>query len=1581
MKDFLQRIEKLSPKQLVLLALDQKARIDKLERARREPIAVVGIGCRLPGDVHGPDSFWDLLSSGRDGISEVPSERFDVDAWYDPDPSAAGKIATRWGGFVRDVDQFDAAFFGISRREAISMDPQQRILLETSWEALEHSGTAPASLSGSNVGVFFGLSTADYYQLLMQTGHAAIDGYTATGAAHSIAAGRLAYLLGIHGPNLVVDTACSSSLVALHLACQSLRAGECEMALAGGANLILLPETTIALSKARMLAPDGRCKTFDESADGFVRSEGCGVAVLKTLSRALNDRDNILAVVRGSAVNQDGRSSGLTAPNGLAQEKVIREAMESAGVQPSEVQYVEAHGTGTSLGDPIEAHALAGVFGAGRAPQNPLYVGSAKSNVGHLEAAAGIAGFIKAVLSLHHESLPGTLHFRRMNPHIDLKGAPISVVAENMPWPAGRHIAGVSSFGFSGTNAHIILEQAPVRVRSEKTADLPFTLVLSARTKTALSKMARRYADYLAARPNVSLGDFCHTAAEGRNRFEHTVVLSAPSVEQMRHKLSRITEGDVESDSKNTLVKTTGDKIAIPVYPFERQRYWVETRQAEPVQERGEIGFCQLEWEPQSATLQEQTAQASAGVSAEALNSIRKKVESSFGSLSREHGLDRYSELQPELDRASFEYVFQALRQCGWKPEIGEIVRAEDLATRLGIRTRYVRSLGRMLEILGEDGALERVGQSWKVVSAPSTSNIDADFPLLYAAYPQFAGEITFLKKCGEKLADVLQGNLDPLNLLFPDGSFDTAETLYEKSAAAKVFQTFIQQAVAQVLERLPSDRRVRILEVGGGTGGTASYVARVLPPERVEYTFTDVSPLFAERGASKFRQYPFFRFDVLDLERDPETQGFANKKFDIIIAANCVHATVDLRATLRNIIKLLSPEGVFALLEGTRSERWVDISFGLTDGWWRFTDLDLRTDYPLISTEQWRNLLSEIGFRDTVVLPQDPNSQQVLLMSHGAAAADRQPWLVIGDSGRVGKLVSDRLTESGTASVLVSASDALPSRDGGWRGIIDLAALDVPRAEDLSDSQWAKVEHFGCERMLTLTRILTGRGGKLWVVTRGAQRVGGEVMSSSIAAAPLWGFGRSIALEQPDIWGGLIDVDASDSPETQAKLIVQEVIASDGCEDQIAFRRGQRNVARLKSRARSTNRDIQFNRDASYLITGGLGGLGLLVARWMASQGARRLILSGRSGVTREAQENVLREIESLGASVRIAKADVSDPQQMENLFQTIAGSEPPLRGVIHAAAALSRDSVRDMSVEKLSEVLRPKVLGTWLLHRHTRDIKLDFFCLFGSTASLLGSGGLGHYAAANQFLDAFAQYRRSVGLPALSIEWGTWDEMRTVSEQDRMQYRAVGLLPMASSDALSVLGTLLQSDETTMMAAAVKWRTLRAVFEARRKRPMLEAIEQQQTGKQQMQTHSATTTQWAELPITERENRLTQLVWSETCRVLQIEGNPPVEPDRGFFEMGMDSLVSVELKSRLETHLGRTLPAMLTFNFPNVRALSTRLAADFNAEPTSTSGNGTKVEARTIDTGALDDDEVARLLTKKLSRIQSLVGEPSSR
>ena len=530
-----------------LSAIDRlQAKLAAAESAAREPIAIVGLGCRLPGGATDAASYWDILRDGKDVVGEVPADRWDVEAYYDPDPSRAGKARTKSGGFLDNIDEFDPGFFGISPREATGLDPQQRLLLEVAWEALENAAVPPDTLDGSLTGVFVGITSMDYANRIDVTDPARSDIYLATGTALNAAAGRVSFTLGLQGPCMAIDTACSSSLVAIHTACQSLRNRESDLALAGGVNAILSPEPFVLISKWGMLSPDGRCKTFDASANGFVRGEGCALIVLERLSDAIANGRNILAIIRGSAINQDGRSSGLTVPNGLAQQAVVRHALKAANVQPRDVSYVEAHGTGTSLGDPIEVEALAAVYGEGRSSDRPLEVGSVKSNIGHLEAASGVAGVLKIVLSMQHRKLPASLHVRKPTPAIAWDSIPVRISTALHDWnpPQGRLMAGISAFGFSGMNAHLIIEEPPPsQTRESESERSHYLLPLSARSETALSALAARFEDHLREHPEQSLADICSTAATGRAQFNHRLALVAADRASMLAQLRATVDG------------------------------------------------------------------------------------------------------------------------------------------------------------------------------------------------------------------------------------------------------------------------------------------------------------------------------------------------------------------------------------------------------------------------------------------------------------------------------------------------------------------------------------------------------------------------------------------------------------------------------------------------------------------------------------------------------------------------------------------------------------------------------------------------------------------------------------------------------------------------------------------------------------------------------------------------------------------------------------------------------------------------------------------------------------------------------
>jgi acyl transferase domain-containing protein len=2216
--DFLDRITKLSPKRLALLALELQTKLEALEGAGPEPIAIIGLGCRLPGGADSPAELWRLLQRSGDGIVEVPADRWDVDAIFDPDPDAPGKISTRFGGFLRDVTRFDAEFFGITPREAASMDPQQRLMLEVAWEALEDAGQAPDSLAGSATGVFVGVCNADYFQRIVRRDATALDAYVATGGAHSVAAGRLAYLLGLQGPNLAVDTACSSSLVAVHLACQSLRNRECRMALAGGVNVIVTPEVTMMLSRARMMAPDGRCKVFDARADGFVRGEGAGLIVLKRLSDAQADGDEVLAVIRGTAINQDGRSNGLTAPNGPAQEAVVRTALADARVAAHEIAYVEAHGTGTSLGDPIELRALGAALGAGRTPDRPVLVGSLKANVGHLESAAGIAGLIKVVLAMRHGEIPRQLHFDTPNPHIPWAELPIAVPTTARPWPDGRRLAGVSSFGFSGTNAHVILE-AVAPAPAEGAMDGAQVLTLSARTEPALRALAERWAAEL-RRPDVALPERCATANAGRAALEHRLAVTMVTAEQGGERLDAFARTGVapgvitrravkgrtpevaflftgqgaqyagmgrvlyeghpifraaidrcdaalrglweprlvdvlngaaagaslddtaytqvalfaiewalaetwrswgvtpsivlghsvgeyvaacvagaleveeaiqiveargrlmgalpaggvmvavsapearvrevlagagpgvaeiaaingpesvviagEADAVSAVVKalgvrgiasqplkvshafhtalmapmqeafaaavaavstrtpripmvstvtgqtvtagaelgaaywvhqirepvrfatalerarrTVGDALwveigphpvltglaqpwmtggewvptlrrghddwatllaalgtvwargmridwraggagrgrrtvtGLPTYPFQRERHWLDetpgrpaalapsphghpllgtrvrsatapphfeallaadtpafladhrvhghallpspaqmemaaaaaaqvlgdevpvladfaiehplvlpeaprpiqtvvtpegpgtvsvaimsledeasdrwqvhvrvtarrrtTAPSEgdgdelaevqrrcrdavdgadfyamaagrgldfgpafrgverlwrgprealaeiciPTSVRGEQGRYRIHPAVLDACLQtlggaldaedgetyllvgadEISLPAANGASVPAWSHARlRATDARTGALTGDvrvldasgvtlatvagihlrrarpeslargrasraadwvhhvawrlaprtgaelngptelaaavephairlgaaEGLSMYDALLPALEALSARYVVHAFRELGWGATPGTRVETESLAATLGVEAKRHRLLSRLLGILAEEGVLQRDGTGWRVVAPLPEADVEAAERALLALFPAGAPEATVTLACGRALAAVLRGQTDPLQILFGSETRANTERLYSDTPAARTFNALVADAVAGAIGTAPRARRVRILEIGAGTGGTTGAILSALPPEATEYVLTDVSPAFTTRAAERLGASNR-SFRPLDIERDPAAQGFAGERFDIVVAANVIHATRDLRRTLGHVRDLLAPGGLLLLLEGTARYRWVDLTFGLTDGWWHFTDLDLRPEHALLDGERWIDLLRACGLQDPTRLPARPSGRalagQTVLIARAPAAepaaiTSGRDWLVLADQGGIGRRLVSSLETRGQRVTVIEPGDAAriaeAVRSGaGWHAVVDLRALDAGSA---TSAEVARTLH---AQALDLIKVLVGASGvpRLWLVTRGAQPAGDGQESLAVAQAPLWGLGRVAALEQPELWGGLVDLDSAGTPAEAAERLAEQLADPDE-EDQVAFRAGRRLVPRLVRDAAPSDPPRTVHGDGTYLITGGLGGLGLKIARWLVEQGARHLVLTGRRGLpAREAwaalsandrrsiQVAEIGEIEQLGARVDVVAADVADRSAMTALFASFGSTRPALRGIVHAAADVRGEPLAEATAEVRDAVLAPKVTGSWLLHELSRDLPLDFFVLFSSTTALLGSALLGHYAAANQFLDALAHHRRREGLPALSVNWGTWDEMRVATDADRRAFAQGGLLPMRSDDALALLGRLAAGPAAQATVAAVDWDALIALYEVKRPRPLLAELRARPDAVAAAGRPRAVAlrTQLQAAPAEARRDQVLEHVRSEVASVLGLDPSR-VDVEQGLFDMGMDSLMAVDLKTRLETSVGQRLASTLTFNHPTVSALTAYLADQvlgLAPEPSETKTAPPPAAPETSQAhDDLTEDELAMLLAEKLGRIR---------
>jgi acyl transferase domain-containing protein/acyl carrier protein len=1428
-----------------------------------EPIAIIGMGCRFPGGVQSPADFWRLLAAGVDAIAEVPPYRWNVDDVYDPDPSVPDKMYTRSGGFVGPVEDFDAEFFGISPREAASLDPQQRLLLETCWEAFEHAQVPADRLFGSDTGVFLGISTTDNgLNLRFYADPAETNAYYGTGNSLSGAAGRLSYTFGLRGPCLAVETACSSSLVAVHLACKSLRSGECSAAIAAGVNLVLVPDNSIVFSRARMLAPDGRCKTFSSAADGYGRGEGCGVVLLKRLSDALKDHDPIVAVIRGSAVNQDGPSGGLTVPNGPAQQAVVRKALTSGGVDPRAVDYVEAHGTGTPLGDPIEVVALGSVFGE-RSRHKPLVIGTVKTNIGHLEAAAGIAGLIKLALCLEHKEIPASLHFNQPNRDIPWNELPLRVATRLEKWqaPAKRRTGGVSSFGFAGTNAHVVVEEAPDRAPEPEAPDLPYrVLTLSAKTKSALDVLADRYHHLLTTCSESDFASVCAGTMTGRTHFKQRLSVVASSPREASHALARYREGQGGDGYGVGVAGTARPKL---VFFFSGAAAGAGT---DGILHRTQPVF--------RAALEQCT---------EALRRLQQEPDlddpqSGPAIFSLEYALGRLWEswgLRPSavMGRGIGEYVAACRAgvfsiEDGLRLALPRFGRAEE-----DIRFKPPR-LALVSALTGEPLGASVATSSYWDDPAPGRANANRD-----GAPPPIKGH---------RLLDVSQTDVRRM--------LETLGALY--TAGAEIDWPAFERSRRRSKVVLPSYPFQRIRHWFHPPTGPVRRPTRVRPRSRL----VDL----VERGAT----------DELTalLETSPHLADIDRQVLNRI-AQSLVAQNHD------------QPDDLFYAFE------------------WR------ESEWPALS----------------------------------AAVATGQ-WVIVADRSGVAAALDRQLRHRGHHPIIVSPGEPCVVHNSEASDVIYLREMDAPSIEDVTGRT---LRNLGVTDLLDLVQSLaasatTGKPRRLWVVTRGAVATGKPTASLALPQTPAWGLGRVIALEHPDLWGGLIDLDPASDAETSAAQLIDACTERNGGE-QIALRGDRHLVARLTRLAirseASGSSTIPIQSDASYLVVGGLGALGLGTAKWLISRGAKQVMLVGRSGISDKTREQV-RALEQMGARVPVVRADIAIPEDAARVFAEAARTLPPLRGIVHAAGVLDDGVLLQQTRERFERVMASKVQGAWNLHEASAGLELDFFVLFSSVVSLLGSPGQGNYAAANAFLDGLATYRRARGQPALSVNWGPWDESGMAAALKaplRARMRASGVRLIQPADGYRLLETLLGRSLPQVAVLPIDWRTFRRQIAAGRAPAVLTELLTDSGAPVDAPGRGRVMETLKQAPPGDRRVGLTSYLQARLAEVLRLP--PPEQPalDQGFADMGMDSLMALEFKNRLEFDLAVALSSTVAFNYPTLDALADYLlcecgAVDSEQPATADAGAPTPAETTlTLQEVAMleeirqsSDDQLANLIAQ---------------
>ncbi|MEV7809392.1 type I polyketide synthase [Streptomyces flaveolus] len=1523
-----------------------RRRVRELEEQDHEPVAIIGMGCRYPGGVRTPEDLWRVVDEGIDVVTEFPTDRgWDVEAIYDPEPGAPGKSYVRHGGFLHDAAECDPAFFGISPKDAPGTDPQQRLLLEVTWEAFERAGIDPTTVKGTPTGVFVGLMHHDYI------------GGTISG---SIVSGRIAYTLGLEGPAVTMDTACSSSLVALHSAIQSLRKGECSLALAGGAAVMASPEMFIEFSERRALSPDGRCHSFSDDAAGAAWAEGAGMLLVERLSDALRNGHEVLAVVRGSAVNQDGASNGLTAPSGPAQIRVIRQALADAQLAPHHIDAVEAHGTGTTLGDPIEAQAVIAAYGQDRPEGRPVWLGSIKSNMGHPQAAAGVGAVIKMVMAMRHGTLPRTLHVEKPSTAVDWSAGDVRLLTEPRPWdtPDGRpRRAGVSSFGISGTNAHTILEEAPPveadGAPAERAALPVVPWVLSGKGADAVQRQAERL---LSAAGDLDPYDVGYSLATTRTVFTHRAAVTGRDRDELLAGLRAVADG--------------GQAAVVAPEP-------------------GRLGVL-FSGQGSQRPGMGRTLCAAFPVFAAAFDEICAAFDTHLDRPLREVMYDQDTDPAPlhqtvYTQAALFTFetaLYRLLEHWGIRPDllaghsIGEVVAAHvagvlDLTDAVAL----VAARGRLMQELPAGGAMVSLLAAEAEVTPLLTDGVD-------------------IAAVNGPRAVVVSGDEEAVAAVA--ARFDKTRRLTVSHAFHSHRMDPMLDAFREVLAGL-TFHEPRLPVVSNVTGRPAD---ELTSPDywvrhvREAVRFHDGVTALADEGATRFLEVgPDAVLSTMAQDVVPHviaTQRRDRAEDAALVDALCrLHLTgtgPDWRAVFAEGRKVDLPTYPFR-----RDRHWEDAPILQAEraGAARAGGDAADPFWELVRDQDVPAVAATLGVADET---------SVAAVVPALAAWHEQRQANAAADGWRHRVAWEPLAPAATPALGGHWLAVVPAADDPWTtavltGLADqglrVDTLTAPETADRAELAGLLAGRGGVDGMLSLLAPATsltataalvqalgdaGITAPLWCVTRDAVAHGTAATVTGFAQAPVWGLGRVAALEHPDRWGGLVDLPAEIGPRTVARLAA--LLRDAGGEDQVVVRESGAYGRRLEHAP--VRAGAPWKPSGTVLVTGATGAVGAAVARWLAAEGADHLLLTSRRGTDAPGAADLVRELTDAGTRVTLAACDVADRKALAALLDSVP-AEHPLTAVLHLAGVLDDGVLDALTPDRFAGVLAPKADAAHHLHELTADRDLSAFVLFSSLTATVGGAGQANYAAANAFLDALAEHRRAAGLPATSIAWGPWGgDGMAAHGTVRSAARAMGMSLLDPGRALTALRRALDGGDTTVTVADVDWSAFAPAFTATRPSPLLSALPEARrgpAGPADAGTVDGFAEKLAGLTGGERERALQELVCGQAAAVLGYGGADAVEPTTAFRDLGFDSLTSVDLRNRISGAAGVPLPATLIFDYATPAALAKYLGTELAGADTSVDSvlaDLERVAARLGDLTA-EDIEQGRIT----ARLQSLLGD----